>query len=84
MECLAAGEDERTSEDGPPSNSSSIQDSLDSLINGDEPDVDNNSSSTELLDEPSPEESFISDKQQVDGINSVSPCQTGMKYDNTT
>ena len=65
MEGQVVCEDERTSDDGPPSNSSSVQDSI---VNGDELDKESNqSSSNEHPEESSPEESFISDKQQLHG-----------------
>ncbi|KAJ7387444.1 T-box transcription factor tbx3 [Desmophyllum pertusum] len=79
IESKTASEDWKdwiTPEDGPPSNNSSLEEPG---INSDEPDAENNSSSSEFVDEPSPEESVISDEQQANGKNPASPCQTGLR-----
>ena len=81
METATACEYWKTPEVGPPSNASSMEDSL---VNSDEPDVENNSSSKELADELSPEESFNCDERQVNGIREASPSKTGIKYYNIT
>ena len=75
METATACEYWKTPEVGPPSNASSMEDSL---VNSDEPDVDNNSPSNELADEISPEESSNCDERQVNGIRKASPSQTGI------
>lgn len=82
MEGQVVCEDERTSDDGPPSNSSSVQDSI---VNGDELDKESNqSSSNEHPEESSPEESFISDKHQLHEGHLLSPSQEGMKHGTIT
>ncbi len=74
---MAAFEDWKTPEGGPPSNSSSME----SLHDNDEQDVEDNSSSSDLVDQLSCKESFASIERQVNGIRRASPCQTGMKHD---
>ena len=73
MESMAACEDWKTPESGPPSNSSSLT--------NDEPGFENNSSPSEPVEEPSSEESFPSNERQVNVMRQVSPCQTGMNHD---
>lgn len=81
LETTAASEYLKTPEVGPPSNGSSMEDSL---VNSDETDVENNVSSNEQADELSPEEGFNCDERQVNGERKASPNQTGMTYDNFT
>ena len=79
LETTAASEYLKTPDVSPPSNGSSMEDSL---INSDETDVENNVSSNEHSDELSPEESFNCDERQVNGIRKASPSQTGITFDN--
>ena len=73
METMSACEYWKIPEYGPSSDCSNMEDSL---VNSDEPDVENNSSSNELADEFSPEESFNCDERQVNGTrkDSASHC----------
>jgi len=78
LETTAASEYLKTPEVGPPSNGSSMEDSL---VNSDETDVENNVSSNEQADELSPEEGFNCDERQVNGARKASPNQTGLCKD---
>ncbi|XP_022792066.1 uncharacterized protein LOC111331261 [Stylophora pistillata] len=76
MESQVTCGDERTSDDGPPSSSSSVQDFI---VNGDELDKESNqSSSNEHPEESSLEESFIPNEKKALGINFFTPSQQGI------
>ena len=80
MESMAADEAWTAPESSSPSNSSSLEDSL---LNDEEPDTEDYSSSSELVSEPPSEESFAPNQRQVNEIPQDSSRQTGMNSDVT-